>query len=386
MQTLEVTYQLVTPAFLEGFKTEKKYMRIREMSIKGLIRFWWRALAYPLYGHDIATLHNREADLFGSTKQNSSVLFLPSEDEGFVVEESSKPFEPYKGIQYLGYGLLPQNDKQPIPPYIKVPWHFTIRLLSKTDFDPLLINAFKILGLIGGMGRRSRRGFGSLSIVNIKHQGKVLWESPKTLTDLTRTLQDILPSPNPANSVLTYTAFGSQTAIYFLAHGSHVFKLWDEVGRQFQMYRSFGRNGKVGSIPAEKNFRDDHDLMQQALNHEPVKQAPRRSIFGLPHNYWFSSGGQLMVTPRGAGDRRASPLMLHLHQLTPEEYVVLASVFPAKFLPGAEPKIGIRVKNSTDISVPGSIEQDYPVINEFITGKVAKAQTSRFPEARCIWP
>lgn len=385
MPKLEVTFQLVTPAFLEGFKAEKQYMRLRETSIKGLIRFWWRALAYAQYGDNISQLNDREAEVFGSTKHAASVMFLPSEHEPLIVEDSPKLFESYMGIKYLGYGLMARNAQQSIP-YIKAPWKFTIRLLSQKDFDPLLIDAFKILGLVGGMGRRSRRGFGSLSIVDIKQQGKVLWQSPHTLTDLIRTLQEILPKPGNPHSLPPYTAFGSQTAIYVLGHGPNVYKLWDEVGTQFQMYRSFGRNGRVGSKPAERNFQNDHDLMQQALNHQPIQQAPRRSIFGLPQNYRFSSGGSVSVIPKGPpGDRRASPLIFHLHQLTSDEYIALASVFPAKFLPNEESKITIRANNQTNL-VSGSIEQEYSIITNFITGTITNTQKSRFPELRCIWP
>lgn len=379
MNSLEVTYQLVTPAFLEGFKTEKQYIRLRESSFKGLIRFWWRALAYTHYGTDIKQIHKKESELFGSTTSRSSVLFLPTDDADISVPDSYECFDK-PGIKYLGYGLVPPSAKIP---YIHAALRFTIRLISRNDFDPWLINALKILGLIGGIGRRSRRGFGSVAIVDIKQNQEIIWQAPHTLEDFGRTLREILPEPDLAIGMPSYTAFGPQTTIYFLgqSHEDSVFPLWDEVGSQFQRYRSFGRNGRVGQYPAEKNFQDDHDLMLHA--DQGVNKAPRRSIFGLPQNYRFSAGKTLTVKPsRKSRERRASPLIFHFHQLKPGEFIALASVFPAKFLNKEHPEISIN-----GFSVSGSIEKDYPVIAEFIEGNIAhNPQKPRFPEMRRIWP
>ncbi len=376
MNSLDVTYQLVTPAFLEGLTTKKQYLRLRESSFKGLIRFWWRALAYHHYGPDIKQIHKKESDIFGSTKSRSSVLFLPIDTRGMSCSDSSYDRFNKAGISYLGYGLLPPSGKN--IPYIDAPFSFTVRMISPKDFDALLVNALKVLGLIGGIGRKSRRGFGSISIVDIKMNQEVIWQAPHTLEDYGKTLRDILPDPELTMDLPSYTAFGRNTAIYFLEQSHQnddVFPLWDAVGSQFQRYRSFGRKGMVGQHPAEKNFQDDHDLILHA--DQTVSRAPRRSIFGLPQNYRFSGGNTLTVKPR-----RASPLMFHFHRFNSGAQLAFASVFPAQFLDKSEPVIRVN-----GVEVSGLIEEYYSVITEFIEGNIAHhPQKPRFPEMRRIWP
>lgn len=382
---LEVTYKLVTPAFLEGFEARKEYVRLRETSIKGLIRFWWRALANTQYHNDISSIRNQEAALFGSTKSSSSIVFLPSKHETLVTDDSDAPFSKYPGIKYLGYGLIGPSAKKPIP-YIKAPLEFTVRMLARTAFDSLLVDALKILGLIGGMGRRTRRGFGSLNILAIKYDGNLIWESPKTLDDMRCSLGEVLQRRTSSSSLHpSFTAFGPQTEIYVLGQNKNLWALWDEVGSQFQRYRSFGRSGRVGSYLAEKNFKDDHDLMRRVISRQPVGTPPRRTIFGLPQNYRFSTGEQLTVKPRQQG-RRASPLLFHFHHFEEEGYIAVAAVFPAKFLEGDSPTITIKGPNPP-VTVSGSIEDKYSVITDFITGTIAhNPQQKRFTEVSRLWP
>jgi len=47
MQEIKATYKIVTPMFLGGADHEEE---IRVPSIKGALRFWWRALAWGAIG------------------------------------------------------------------------------------------------------------------------------------------------------------------------------------------------------------------------------------------------------------------------------------------------------------------------------------------------
>ncbi|TMQ04997.1 MAG: hypothetical protein E6J90_50200, partial [Deltaproteobacteria bacterium] len=92
-------------------------------------------------------------------------------------------------------------------------------------------------------------------------------------------------------------------------------------------YRSWGHNGKVLGFDREEKFKDDHDLMK--LPPEQRRAHPRRIVFGLPHNYSKKPGDQ--VGPGEDGDRRASPLLIHLHHCGTTPVAVL-SFLPARFL------------------------------------------------------
>jgi CRISPR-associated protein Cmr1 len=124
--------------------------------------------------------------------------------------------------------------------------------------------------------------------------------------------------------------------------------LLDRVGREILRYRSKGRkdpsDGRhkvLGSVPSEARFDDDHQLMRdvEARKTPAPTGHPRRIVFGLPHNYIEGT-----VTPAD-GDRRASPLLIHAHQVG-EKPVVVLSFLPAAFLPeGMQLNVGRKVRN-----------------------------------------
>ena len=63
METLQFDCEVITPMFLAGADTDKP--EIRPASIKGMLRFWWRAL----HGSD-PNYKKREAEIFGGTGEN----------------------------------------------------------------------------------------------------------------------------------------------------------------------------------------------------------------------------------------------------------------------------------------------------------------------------
>ena len=121
-------------------------------------------------------------------------------------------------------------------------------------------------------------------------------------------------------------------------------ELLDLVGRELVRYRSWGRNGKIlgGKVPSERNFKDDHDLMDESRSGPPIH--PRRISFGLPHNYYFA---RLNPSFRRVGpydrhlDRRASPLFIHIHECG-DSPVAILSFLPARFLPEGRSHISVQ--------------------------------------------
>ena len=57
-----------------------------------------------------------------------------------------------------------------------------------------LIKPFEALGLFGGLGSRSRRGFGSLTLKSIEVDDKSYWSAPKTKADLEKNYKDFYSS------------------------------------------------------------------------------------------------------------------------------------------------------------------------------------------------
>ncbi|WP_091331918.1 hypothetical protein [Allochromatium warmingii] len=184
-----------------------------------------------------------------------------------------------------------------------------------------------------------------------------------TLADLTADRLDTLPP---------YTAFSQRSRIDLVpATHRDAWRLLGELGGDMQRYRSFGQVGQVAGQPAERNFTDDHDLAQCAASGNSVDRHPRRVVFGLPHNYFFSSTKDKAdinaVAPTSDGswsdigaNRRASPLFVHPHRFLDGTVVGVLTLLPAHFLPEAW-RIGIKGSKGSVRRVP--VAPDWSVVH-----------------------
>ena len=67
MDSVEFDIEVVTPMFLGGANTTDAELRVP--SIKGMLRFWWRATCWI---ESLEKMKKEEAEIFGSTDQKAS--------------------------------------------------------------------------------------------------------------------------------------------------------------------------------------------------------------------------------------------------------------------------------------------------------------------------
>lgn len=383
MKTLQATFKVVTPLFMGG--AGQNIAELRAPSFKGLLRFWFRATALPLL-NSLPLVQQKERELFGSTEgQARFMLSLRSEDK---TSPSIGPGHRWEGAgsAYLGYGAIVYAKKtkqtENTRPYIKEGFRFTVTIAPRpknTAQEQELVDYLKraliALGLFGGMGSRSRRGFGSVSLESLLYNGRESWAAPKNVNELRNTMQNFLAGMGTLPDQLPeYSAFSAQSRVSIVKTGSDALRLLDEVGREMIKYRSYGmrREGQTnytlpwgGGGEALQLFPDDHDHVWQVADGDTNPNVhPKRIVFGLPHNYRFSNGNIVYVNP-GEHERRASPLFIHLHQLD-KQYAAVLTVLPALFLPEGEGialnKKGSRNKHHVDL--PGDFS--FNVLHDFI--------------------
>jgi hypothetical protein len=63
MATIEADYTVLTPMFCAGADQSRPELRVP--SFKGVLRFWWRALAWSRLGGDLKKIHEEEDHIFG---------------------------------------------------------------------------------------------------------------------------------------------------------------------------------------------------------------------------------------------------------------------------------------------------------------------------------
>ena len=377
MQIIEAQYDIVTPMFIGGGDL-KEPPELRSPSIKGALRFWWRALHWGAclneqngdFGRALGELHQREADLFGAAAkddrygQGKVLLKVKSSNKlalGINNPSSGQAYLLGQGLYHFKNGFL----REAISPN----QGFKVILKLQNDVDAEgVINALLVFGLLGGVGSRARKGWGSLAIRSITHTDKARQvktisipddkESYKqTITKLLNALPEQLPP---------FSAFSKQTRIEISATAEKAEGLLTKIGDEMQLYRSFGKTDgsgvhKTGGKTAEQNFKSDHDLVLDFAEGNKLKQHPKRVVFGLPHNYFYSNGTKVDVDAEKFS-RRSSPLIIHIHQFSSGQCIAVQSLIKADFLPEHE-KIQLKKGHKTQ-SIECDI--DWTVITDYL--------------------
>lgn len=355
MERLEAEFHIVTPCFLGG--ADQNTAEVRLPSLKGALRFWWRALAYASFDGCIRQLAQREEYLFGSSKQGQSRFLMHVMKATPTTNQSGAVTNNRNGIRYL-YGQ--QSPRQCL-------WHdtqFTLCVMARTSADlEELVPALKLLGLLGAVGNRSRKGFGSLTLANLKRNGEIQWSQPATLEIYRDTLHCLLEGPRRWQEEPEISAFSRHARVDFLMQGNDPIDLMDKYGIAMMQYRH------------KANFQQDHDWF---YGEDPSPTFhPRRAVFGLPHNYFKRPDINASVRP-ATHERRASPLFFHVHRYDRDRYGGMALLMRSRFLPHGEQ---IRLKRSLrppDRSrVPAC--PDWSVLTDFV-------ESSHFPAPSILWP
>ncbi len=151
----EFELEAITPIFMRGADQSKA--EIRASSIKGLMRWWFRALAGNYFGDDIAGLRRAEEYVFGSTGQRSRVIV---EVEAPEPEEFN--FSDFRDLSYLWFSIKLSRPRY----YYSAGIRFKIKLKG-SDYKAYVASLVSLwaLACLGGIGFRSRRGAGSVRFV-----------------------------------------------------------------------------------------------------------------------------------------------------------------------------------------------------------------------------
>lgn len=381
-------FEVVTPMFIGDGR--HKASSIRPSSIKGALRFWWRALNWEGIYRDVNNeaqaldeLRRQEIALFGGVadKSNDKAIGGQGVASVRVVKQNTHTHdwnnETTAGVGYLlGQGLH-HFKKGPTRESFSPGSTFTLELVLKNasiEQELQLENVTKVFGLIGGLGSRNRRGIGSVIANKITtHKGELsIPSSPNEYLDELKSVfsgySSISLPPISAFTNLSFSDLSTQSDSWL--------SCLDTVGRTQQMYRSYGRASygkphKVGKLDALKLFADDHDLVLDIINRRDQSgKHPKRMVFGLPHNYFYASKQKMDIAGEAPNSRRASPLFVHVHKLGPDQYVALQMCIPAQFYPEKGKikyfKTG-RSWNASDID--WQVIKDYMRLDEY-TSKV----------------
>ncbi len=299
---ITATFEVVTPLFLGGADPAST-VELRPPSIKGALRFWWRALAWGRHNGVLDAIRKEEQEIFGAAGDDGGRLGQASfslrarwlSEPSRLAETGPRSLTSGKmGASYLSYGIInrgqgnsPRSCYQP-GKYLELTFQALRRADNKFEFHPSLLDAIKLFGLLGGLGGRSRRGWGSVALIELGGEGSALqWQAPQDLDQYRDALSSIL-SRTADTPEARYSAFGRGARLHVFGVAADALAVLDQLGQAYQAFRR---------EPANRSF-----------------------IFGLPHSRF-----------KGDADRRAIPLLFHVHNLN-GQFAVATVFLRAPFL------------------------------------------------------
>lgn len=141
----------ISPMFIGG--ADPDVAELRPPSLKGALRFWWRAMnAHLVNKGSLDELKEREAEIFGNTKYRSSVAISCNLTRNIPFHENLKG-----ALLYMAYGAEHRSAFGPGT-------DFNITFSSKSEAHLEEVQkAFSLLTHLGGLGAKSRNGFGAFA-------------------------------------------------------------------------------------------------------------------------------------------------------------------------------------------------------------------------------
>jgi CRISPR-associated protein Cmr1 len=192
-ESWHIDYELLTPAFMGGANPNQGPPELRAASLRGALRYWLRAVLPHATAVSVRSgmVLPMEAILFGGQSQQSALLLRLEKlnerpnwrfDDRAGKSRGREGRNEVTGLGYLGYSLKLRGGERPqgaLDAGTKFRLHCTLRVsdaLAHSDAVRLrraAIASLWGLGTLGGIGARSRRGFGSLRIANLATEDAV---------------------------------------------------------------------------------------------------------------------------------------------------------------------------------------------------------------------
>jgi CRISPR-associated protein Cmr1 len=325
-------YKLITPLFGGGVEPKKNDLTkvIRETSIRGQLRFWWRAMRG--FG-TVSQMKQRENALFGNGGENAAqskiLIHVKDVDNGRakpVYQVNNYRVEFLDRSNPINYAMfsLPQTDKElrklrearilAEPFDLRDDVKFTLEISFPESEGAEIEAAFWAWQTFGGVGGRTRRGFGA-----VQRTDTPLIMSDEVEQKIKEELQHHLSSTRNGKLRVPYLEVNSTIKIKRATTPNDAWKYLIDKMRQFRQSRHPGsdptRPFKKGrtywSEPDEIRRITGHDANGRHKPIHPVRKFPRAE-FGLPIIFHFVGEDEPADTeliPVGS-QRLASPLIL----------------------------------------------------------------------------
>ncbi|WP_054535298.1 type III-B CRISPR module RAMP protein Cmr1 [Herpetosiphon geysericola] len=334
--TIERHYRLITPLMGGGVKAGENdpSFLIRPSSIRGQLRFWWRACFggsnQPQSNEALlADMFKREAAIFGQAadSQSSGASAIQVEVE---VTNIGSPFRATtnRGQEVrisamnspYGYAAFPLQDKPNASVREGIEFRLTLRLKHAEQRDQIekVLWAWQTFG---GIGARTRRGFGVLQALDKAAENLAFNTRAQLANHIEKIIDDRIHWPNDVPHL------APNMQLRLLNISQNPLTIWANLLDRYKKFRQQRNEGNQPNRPGRSRWPEPDALrrltrQRSRLHERPISEldAFPRGEFGLPIIFHFKDSDdpvdselRLQADPIASqqkGDRFASPMLL----------------------------------------------------------------------------
>ncbi len=384
------TYKLITPLFGGGAETQKPdaITTVRGSEVRGHLRFWWRATrgGQEKFEGKLEKMKEAEERIWGSAAQegkagpsqvkiNVKLVNPGTDDQPFEVVKNRKNkliSQPRNGSivpSYVAFPLQPKKEdlKQAgqKTSAVKIGVEFVLEISYPSSLGEEVEAALWAWETFGGVGGRTRRGFGALQLkekhINGKKVNFSLVNSENAEKELKNELSKYVVSGKWHEGV---PHLNTEMKLKVTKPAtSSANQAWHNLVVQYQNFRQ-KRNKRLGkSLWPEANElrrrlgKPMNWTPEEVENAELVQKFPR-TVFGLPMLMHLPHDGDVTFTIQGRPDpetdrkyeRLSSVLILKPIACSNEKAVGLAAILHAPTTPPNGLEIKEPMKNQDPIN------------------------------------
>lgn len=334
-------YELITPLFGGGVLPQQAdpITTVRGSEIRGQLRFWWRACRGGRFNGDLHVMKAAEDELWGAGggkdgPKESQVQIALSD---IVAGKIDKPFEVIPNSRngnpqvrsrtgsvvpaYAAFPLQPEQRNARVGmdlPGVQVGVKFTLTITYPHDERIAMDIAAALWAweTFGGIGGRTRRGFGALCCTQIDGANVKLPTAGSLPGVLKRQLEQYVSAqPSPPN--LPHLTPQATFRLSARKHNSSL-EAWRFLIGQLRDFRQNREPGVERNRPGRSYWPEPDEIRRRFPDLTPAHR-PRHSVrkfpraaFGLPIVFHFKDRGDPQdTTLQGVSEGRlASPLIL----------------------------------------------------------------------------
>jgi CRISPR-associated protein Cmr1 len=375
-------YELITPLYGGGVIPAEAdpVTIIRATEIRGHLRFWWRACKGGKFDNNPAKMKEEEDAIWGKAYKKGDAPILQEHTIQITVDvdeskrgESVKLYtverrrpRPANNIPLYAAIPLPQDQgnsqERADIPYVQKDVSFTMTITFPSKHHNDIEAALWAWETFGGIGARTRRGFGALILSKIDGMNYTKYPASSNVQEwINKKLADpdfVAPGVPPAH----VPCLNKKVQLVVILSGE-VMWVWNALINKLRFFRQYKKPGENRSGWPEgdaiRAILNGSDELDEELSYS---QTFPRAAFGLPIIFHFTGDNapkDTMLREKGVKkDRFSSPLILRPFLCSDNRAVGLALLLENSRVDAKNLLLVEQNKNKKTHSVKATLSED----------------------------